>query len=204
MKRIALTFDDGPSDWTPEILRLLGEHDARATFFVLGEWVARRPALTREIAEAGHDLGNHTFTHADLPDLDDDAIEDELARTSAAIAAATGNGPRLFRAPAFRKDARVLDVVARVGLVDVGCSVNPEDWRAERTADAIVDSVLAGAQPRAIVDLHDGFPPYWSQARRDCGPTVEAVRRLVPELQRQGYELVTVTELLSAVPAEPD
>ena len=203
MTQLALTFDDGPSDWTPEVVRILNEHDARAAFFVIGEWAAQRPDLVRELAARGHDVGNHTYTHVpqgDLCDLSDEEIEDELRRTNAAIEAALGRPPRLFRAPAFGKDERVLEVVRRLGLVDVDCDVNPEDWRSGLDAAAIVKHVLANAAPRAIVDLHDGYPPYWGRARRDCTPTVEALRILLPELRGRGYEVVSVSELLSAAP----
>ena len=202
MTQLALTFDDGPSDWTPAILELLAEHEARASFFVIGEWVVELPEVVRRMVELGHEVGNHTYTHVpdgDLRDLDDGQIEDEVTRTSAAIEAAVGRPPRLFRAPAFKKDERVLRVVERLGLVDVGCSVNPEDWRVDLGADAIAEHVLRGAAPGAIVDLHDGYPPYWGQARRDCTPTVEALRKVVPALRREGYELVTVSELFGAV-----
>ena len=202
MTQLALTFDDGPSDWTPAILDLLAEHDARATFFVIGEWAAERPDVVRRMVELGHEVGNHTYTHVpegDLRDLDDGRIEDELTRASGAIEAAAGRPPRFFRAPAFKKDERVLRVVERLGLVDVGCSVNPEDWRSDVDAEAIAAHVLRGAAPGAIVDLHDGFPPYWGEARRDCTPTVEALREVVPALHDEDYELVTVAELFSAV-----
>ncbi len=166
---------------------------------MIGEWVERRPDLVRQIRAAGHDVGNHTYTHADLPDLADAEVASELERTAATVERVLGDRPRLFRAPGFKKDGRVLEIVARMGLVDVGCDVNPEDWRNDLSAEEIARRVLANVGPRSIVDLHDGFPPYWPLARRDCTPTVLALERLVPELQRRGYRLVSLTELLASV-----
>jgi chitooligosaccharide deacetylase len=193
--KLALTFDDGPSQWTEPLLEALAEEDARATFFVLGSHVLERPDVLRRCAAAGNEIGNHTWSHPSLTECDDDTIRDELLRTGEAIASVLGAAPRRFRAPNFGLDGRVAAIAAELGLEHVGCDVNPDDWRPGLEARTIADAVLASARDGAIVDLHDGRPPEPTTARRDCTPTVDAVRLLLPALRGRGYELLTVSEL---------
>jgi peptidoglycan/xylan/chitin deacetylase (PgdA/CDA1 family) len=195
LTRVALTFDDGPSEWTPAVLDLLREHEALATFFLIGERVRERPETARRIAADGHELGSHTLTHPRLTSLDPDALRVEIAGGVKAVEQATGRRPRLFRAPRFQLDAQVLEVVAELGLESVLADVDPEDWLPGRDSHTIFRLVLAGLRPNAIVDLHDGLPPPPTRARDDCAPTVEALEHLLPCLRAEGYEPVTVSEL---------
>jgi peptidoglycan/xylan/chitin deacetylase (PgdA/CDA1 family) len=198
---VALTFDDGPSDWTEPILDALAEHGAHATFFVIGAHVAGRERLLRRMNADGHGVGNHTFDHVNLTAVDDVELAAQIDRGRAAIVAALGFAPRLFRAPFFRKDDVVLDEVERQGHVDVGADVYPLDWDPGVDADTIVERVIADVGPRSIVCLHDGVPPNRQTPRTDCTSTVEAVRRLLPALRDRGYACVSVTELFSWSPA---
>jgi chitooligosaccharide deacetylase len=193
--KLALTFDDGPSQWTEPLLDALAGEDARATFFVLGSHVLDRPDALRRSAAAGNEIGNHTWSHPSLTECEDDAIRNELLRASEAIESVLGAAPRWFRAPNFGLDERVAAIAAGLELEHVGCDVNPDDWRPGLDARTITDAVLASARAGAIVDLHDGRPPEPTSARRDCTPTVDAVRLLLPALRERGYELVTVSEL---------
>lgn len=195
MKRAALTFDDGPSAWTPAVLELLQEHGARATFFLIGSRVRERPGTARDIRAAGHELGSHTLTHPRLTELGDDEIRAEIAGGIDAIDEVLGERPRLFRAPGFHADARVLEIVSELELDAVFADVDPEDWRPGKDSHTIFRHVLAGLRPGAIVDLHDGYPPPPTSARDDCSPTLEALEHLLPCLRAEGYELVTVSEL---------
>jgi peptidoglycan/xylan/chitin deacetylase (PgdA/CDA1 family) len=186
-KLLALTFDDGPSEYTDAIVDLLGEHGGHGTFFVLGEALERdeqRAARLRRASAAGHEIGNHTYSHPHLGELADDAVLAELARAATMIAEHTGSEPRLVRCPYGEDEARV----ARLGGFDavVGWSVDPEDWSDPDPAE-IVSRVLAGAAPGGIVVLHDG------DGRAN---TVTALRTLVPALVADGFELVTVSDLL--------
>jgi peptidoglycan/xylan/chitin deacetylase (PgdA/CDA1 family) len=115
-KLIALSFDDGPADGTDDVLAVLREHDAVATFFVLGRQVEGRVSILRRVAHAGHELGNHTFSHPDLGALEPAQIEDELVRTSAAIEGAAGVRPRLMRPPYGRGMRRAAPVATRLGM----------------------------------------------------------------------------------------
>jgi peptidoglycan/xylan/chitin deacetylase (PgdA/CDA1 family) len=193
--KLALTFDDGPSVWTPRILELLREHEARATFFLIGRRVQERPDGAREIAAAGHELGSHTLTHPRLTEIPDDEVRAEILGGVEAFEEALGERSRLFRAPGFHADERVLEVVGELGLEAVFADVDPEDWRPEVESHTIFRRVLEGARDGAIVDLHDGYPPPPTSARDDCGATVQALEHLLPCLRAEGYELVTLSEL---------
>jgi peptidoglycan-N-acetylglucosamine deacetylase len=193
--RLALTFDDGPSAWTPPILDLLREHEARATFFLIGERVRERPEGAREIAAAGHELGSHTLTHPRLTDIPNDEVRSEILGGVEAFEEVLGERSPLFRAPGFHADERVLAIVSELGLEAVFADVDPEDWRSEVDSHTIFRRVLGGVRDGAIVDLHDGYPPPPTSARDDCTATVEALEHLLPCLRAQGYELVTLAEL---------
>jgi peptidoglycan/xylan/chitin deacetylase (PgdA/CDA1 family) len=197
-REIALTFDDGPSaEWTPAILDLFREHGARATFFVLGSAIAGREAILERAAAEGHELANHAFSHRDPATLTDDDLRDELERTSSLLEAAVGKRPQHFRPPYADTDFRVADVARAAGLVrTVLRSIDPADW-SEPDADAIADRVLAGARRGSIVCLHDSLAPGEERGTPTRQPTVDALHKIVPELGRRGFRLVTVRELLA-------
>ncbi len=198
MKPLALTFDDGPSAWTPLVLDLLREADLRATFFVIGARVRERPDEVRRIAAEGHELGSHTLTHPRLTEVSDEEARAEILGGVEALEEVLGERPRLFRAPGFHADERELALVSALGLEAVFADVDPEDWRPGKDSHTIFRLVLDGLRPGAIVDLHDGYPPPPTSSRDDCTPTVEALDHLLPCLRAKGYELVTVSELLAA------
>ena len=195
MKRIALTFDDGPSRWTLSTLQLLREHEARATFFLIGQRVRERPHDVRRILEEGHEVGSHTMTHPRLTEIGDDEVRREIQDGAHAVAEVTGERPHLFRAPGFHADERVLAIVEELKLDPVFADVDPQDWQPGAVSHGILSLVLARCQDGCIVDLHDGYPPPPTRSRDDCTPTVEALGHLLPALRAAGYELVTVSEL---------
>ncbi len=194
-QRIALTFDDGPSEWADPLLDIPATHSVHATFFVVGSYVQERADLVRRMHDAGHELGNHTFDHVDAAhEREDDVLRDQIARTSEAIEAATGTGPALMRPPYGKDVCRVARLAGGRGLAPtVLWSVQAWDWDGETGATWIRERVLEDVHPGAIVLLHDGAPPYDSSSRQ---ATVEAVAGLVPELLGRGFEPVTVSELL--------
>jgi peptidoglycan/xylan/chitin deacetylase (PgdA/CDA1 family) len=193
--KLALTFDDGPSSWTPMVLELLSEHQAHATFFLIGARVRERPDDVRRLVADGHELGSHTLTHPRLTDIPDDEARAEIVGGIDALEEVLGERLTLFRAPGFHADERVLKIVADLGLVAVFADVDPQDWRAEKDSHTIFRCVLEEARDGAIVDLHDGYPPPPTSARDDCTATVEALDHLLPCLRAEGYELVTVSAL---------
>lgn len=187
---VALTFDDGP--WplqTEAILAILAGKDVPATFFMLGSRVDRMPAATRAVANAGHAIGNHTYWHARLDDVTPEAAEWEIRSTARAIERVTGTRPRWLRPPCGSIDAAALQYIADSGSACALWTVDPQDWRADRTAQAIADSVVASVRPGAIVVLHDGGG--------DRSATIAALPMIIDRLRGAGYEFVTLDELSS-------
>jgi peptidoglycan/xylan/chitin deacetylase (PgdA/CDA1 family) len=195
LKPVALTFDDGPSRWTHLVLELLREHEARATFFVIGQRAREHPELVKQIVAEGHELGSHTLTHPRLTEIPEDEVRQEITGGLDAIEEVLGERPKLFRAPGFHADQRELAIVAELGLEAVFADIDPQDWRPDRDSHTIFGLVLRDFREGVIVDLHDGFPPPPTRSRTDCTPTVEALDHLLPCLRREDYRAVTVSEL---------
>jgi peptidoglycan/xylan/chitin deacetylase (PgdA/CDA1 family) len=186
---VALTFDDGPSMYTPRVLRLLRRARARATFFVVGSRAAARPDLVRAESLLGV-VGNHTWTHPRLVTLARRDLIRQLLRTQAAIVRATGGmRPRLFRPPYGVGTPAETAAVHALGLVDVRWSVDSFDSRPGATAGSVVRNVLAELRPGAIVLLHEIHP--W---------TVRALPRVLRALRRRGLTPVTIPELVALDP----
>ena len=188
-KLLALTFDDGPSELTPLVLDALRRHAAHATFFVLGQSLEGREDILRRALSEGHELGNHGYSHSHPGWLSDSQLRDELAATAAAVERAVGIAPRLVRPPYGEDPDRVARLAFDLGLgPTVLWSLDPKDWMPP-PPERIVEEIVRGARPGAIVDLHDG-----SRARG----TVEALPLVLSALAEEGYRLVTVSELLAA------
>jgi chitooligosaccharide deacetylase len=193
---IALTFDDGPAEWTEPILDVLAEHSAHATFFVIGSAAERQPELILRIAAAGHEIGNHTWSHPRLSECDDDRVRAELETTNAALREILGRAPLRFRAPHYDADARVLAIASDLDLAHTGGNVTPPDWHASCTAAYITAFVVQQARAGAVIGLHDGIPPTGGKGGRSRQATVDAVREIVPRLRDLGFECVTAGALL--------
>ena len=189
--KIALTFDDGPSESTPNLLEILAKHQARATFFQCGANVQRLPHIARAVLEAGHELGNHTYSHPHLYFKSAAFIEDEIRKTQVAITGATGVTPHLFRAPYGLRWFGLRAAQRRFELLAVMWTTIGLDWRLP--AGSITDRVLRGAHNGAILCLHDGRD---IQSGPDVRPMLDAVRSALPLLVARGFHFVTVSELL--------
>lgn len=199
MARIALTFDDGPAQWTDPILDVLLAHGARATFFVIGSVAEQRTKILRRIVTEGHEVGNHTWSHPLLArDCDDELVHDELERTNLLLAEVIGSPPRRFRAPRYDVDERVVAIARRLGLTHTRGDVRPPDWDRRCTAGFISTFVLQQARADTIVGLHDGIAPNETSPAESRQATVDAVATMVPRLRERGFELVTVRTLLGA------
>ena len=185
---VALTFDDGPHPrYTPAILDLLKQYGAKATFFVIGKNVELYGDVARRAAAEGHEIGNHTYAHPALAALQGNELERELLEAEALIEECTGKLPTLFRPPEGYCTGAVAEVVARNGGKVILWSIDTEDWMG-RTAEEIVNTVMRGVVPGAIVLFHDYV------AHKST--TVEALKEILPRLCAAGYRFVTVSELL--------
>lgn len=182
-----LTFDDGPSsEWTPQILDLLANHDVQATFFVIGCHIKGRDKILTRACADGHTIGVHAWAHPRLTDLTDDQVDYELHRTREQIYLWTGWAPRVWRAPYYAADARVLRIARSLGLEHVGADVVPDDWMLNDAA-VIAERVLEATRNRvdvANVTLHDGIPPGGGSASctQSRQPTVDALRIILETL----------------------
>lgn len=197
-KLVALTFDDGPGPDTADLLDVLGDHDARATFFVRGEAVDdTTEELVRRASVAGHEIANHTHSHlGKLGEREPKLVDEEILRTHRRLAESTGIEPTLIRPPYGHCLEEIDRAAGRLGYAaTVKWSVMPRDWE-QPGANVIASHVLAEVHPGAIVVMHDGSTP--SREVHSRAQTVEAVRMLIPELRARGFELVTVSELVAA------
>jgi peptidoglycan/xylan/chitin deacetylase (PgdA/CDA1 family) len=188
---IALTFDDGPSEATGELLEILARHRAPATFFQIGANVRRLPEVAREVLAAGHEIGNHSDTHPLLALQSPDFIHRELEAAQDTIERATGQRPRYFRAPYGVRWFGMRQAQRRLGLSGVMWSTLALDWK--RPAPTVVSRLSDGAAPGAILCLHDGRV---LQPRPDIGVTLQAVRQFLPKLMEQGFRFEKVTDIL--------
>ncbi|MBI3471489.1 MAG: polysaccharide deacetylase family protein [Candidatus Solibacter usitatus] len=190
-RSLALTFDDGPSEATPGLLRILDEFGAAATFFVCGRNVERLPGVAREVAARGHEIGNHSWSHARFWLRSPAFIAQELARAQSAIRETTGRTPTLFRAPFGARWFGLRHAQRQMNLLGVMWTVVGLDWKLP--AERIARRVLAAASNGAIVCLHDGRG---LEPNPDIHETLAAVSRLLPELRGRGFAFETVSQLL--------
>ncbi|MDR7868422.1 MAG: polysaccharide deacetylase family protein [Sporomusaceae bacterium] len=187
VKVIALTLDDGPHyKMTPEILAVLKEKQVRATFFVLGENAVKSPEFVAREAADGHEIAVHGYHHSSLARLNRKDINAELAAAEKAIGREAAARPVLFRPPGGLYSDVVVAAARNRGYTLVLWDIDPHDW-ARPPVDSVVGTVLKRAAPGSIVLLHDGQYPL---------PTAKALAIIIDRLRADGYELVTVSELL--------
>lgn len=188
---VALTFDDGPSPYTPQVLAVLKQFDVKATFFLWGQHVRQFPDYARQELAAGHVSGNHTWTHPHLTTLSNAAVMKELTNTQNEIRQVTGFTPTLFRPPYGDYDANVLAVAGQAGLPStIAWSYAPLDWEMP-PASVIASRVLSNTSNGSIILLHDGGG--------DRSQTVAALPTIIQGLQARGLRLVTVPQMLAGI-----
>ncbi len=190
-RAVALTFDDGPSESTPQLLDLLASHDVRATFFLCGHNARQLPDIARRICDAGHEIGNHGFGHPYYPLKSPACVGDDVRRGQQAILEVTGAGPRWFRPPFGLRWFGLRRAFRELGLVGVQWTVIGDDWRLP--AAKIVDRIARRVENGAIVCLHDGRR---LERNPDIRATLEAVSELIPLLRSRGFDFETVGGLL--------
>ena len=181
-KCAALTFDDGPhTSNTPELLGYLDEYDAKATFFMIGQQVPAKADIVRQVAEAGHEIGNHTWSHPQLTKISAGVITQELNDTSDAIEDVIGKAPFLMRPPYGAVNDSVM---SGRNMAFIEWSVDPQDWK-DRDSDIVYQRVTSTTDQNDIVLSHDIHPT-----------TVKAYPRILETLTADGYTFVTVSQLL--------
>ena len=195
-KKVALTFDDGPSVSTPAILAILEEKRADGTFFMLGEAVERNPELARQITLQGSEVANHSMKHDSLPTSAD------LRATNDTVEDASGLRPCSFRPPYGRVDAPLTQRASDQGMNTVLWDVDTEDWTDWSSIESVAAGTMANAQPGSIILMHDGGDAVRSK-------TIGSLPLIIDGLRAQGYSFVTVSELLGnriewTVPDESD
>lgn len=203
-KIVALTYDDGPNPpYTTQILDVLEREHVHATFFVVGQAVAAYPSVVRREMHDGDALGNHTWAHTHMILMDPAQLADSLRRTDQAVYRAAGVHLRIMRPPFGARDWLVLNQVKKLGYTPVMWSVPlPRDWE-DPSPQTIARRVLAYVQDGSIIVLHDGNRGIVCDRTRPSAKTcdrssdIEATRIIVATLKRDGYQFVTVPELLA-------
>lgn len=199
-RKIALTFDDGPNDpHTQRLLEVLDRHGARATFFLIGRYVQQRPDLVRSIAEQGHVIGNHTFSHPLLIFESRRRVQDEIVRCRKAITEAIGPHSHLFRPPWGGRRPGVFPLVRELGLVPVMWNVMGYDWKAP-SAEYIQGKLRSRIKGGSVILLHDGGHIRFGM---DRSATVKATDAIISHYRGEGYEFVTIPEMMNREASRP-
>lgn len=184
-KKVAISFDaTWGTDLTDEILDILASHGIATTFFLAGYWVDKHPDYVVKIAAAGHELGNHSYSHPHMNTLNEQGIGYELQKNGDLILDLTGQRTTLFRPPFGEYNNLVISTASALGYHTIQWSVDSLDWK-NLTSNQIYDRVMDQIRPGSIVLFHNAAPG-----------TPGAIRRLIPDLLARGYEIVPVSQLL--------
>jgi len=193
VRAVALTFDDGPSPATRQVLDILDAYHIRATFFFIGKNAAAWPDLAREAQRRGHAIGNHTWSHPLLAPVESvRAIDAEIERASDSIQRTAGVSPAFFRPPHGWRSPLMMRECRRRGLTVVTWTIDAEDWKGI-PPDELVARVVRSVRPGSIILLHDGRG---TALMPDAHNTVEALPRIIEGLANRGYHFVTVPDLI--------
>ena len=185
VKCVALTFDDGPGPFDDRLLQILKDNDAKATFFLIGNKVAANPTGAKRIADAGMEIGSHTWEHPNMATIPTDDIAGQFSRANDAITAATGRTPTIYRPAGGLSSEAVRQTAAKFGLAEILWDVISFDWANDSNTAATRYMLMTYIKPASVVLFHDTF-----------SSTVDVVYQFIPVLKANGYRLVTVSELL--------
>ncbi|MFI7698972.1 polysaccharide deacetylase family protein [Nonomuraea sp. NPDC049480] len=191
VKCIALTFDDGPGKYAGTLLDTLKKHNAKATFFLEGQYAKSRPKYVKRMVAEGHELGNHSYKHPDFTKLEAWEIRSEIKKTQDAVKKAAGVEPKLLRPPYGMADMQVSEIAAEFDMPIILWTGGSEDW-ASKNVDAIKKKTLEVAKQDGIILMHD-----WVKQ------TVDAMPSIIKTLQNKGYHLVTVSDIVKKENLEP-
>lgn len=190
--KIALTFDDGPHPrYTEEILDILDSFGIKATFFVIGENAQKYPELVKHEVEAGHEVGNHTYSHPHMRATSEEQLLEEMKKTEQVLSEICGYEPSLFRPPEGFCCKAVKNGAQSMSYQIMLWDIDTNDW-AHNSVNNIVKTVVGNVKAGDIILCHDFVTK--------PSPTPDALRKFIPKLQAMGYEFVTVSELLACEP----
>ena len=182
---VALTFDDGPSKHTARLLDIFATYGGKGTFFVVGNLIDNRADTVKRMADEGHEVAGHSWSHRQLTKLTPSELTDQIMTTRAKIYEVTGVDSTVIRPPYGAFNSDVKEVCANLGIVMVNWSIDTLDWK-NKNADMVYNAIMKDVKDGAIILCHDLH-----------STTVDAMERVIPDLIEQGYQLVTVSELLS-------
>lgn len=180
-KQIAITFDDGPSLYTEELLDGLMKRNVKSSFFLIGKKVEEFPDIVKREKEEGHLIGNHTYNHVDISKVSEEVAKEELGKTDQALKKILGEGTIYVRPPFGIRQKKLEE---ELDLIPVMWSIDPLDWTTENVTE-IVNKVVTEADENDIILMHDCYKS-----------SVEAALRIIDILQKEDFEFVTVEELL--------
>jgi peptidoglycan-N-acetylglucosamine deacetylase len=199
-RQIALTYDDGPNDpHTLRLLEVLAKHSIHATFFLIGRYVQQRPDLAREIVQAGHIVGNHTFTHPLLIFKNETEIRRQLLDCQAALQDAIGRPSNLFRPPFGGRRPAVFRVARELSLEPIMWNITGYDWNAPPAAE-VEKKVIKQIRGGDVILLHDGGH---QQIGADRSQTVLATDRILARYKDEKYEFVTIPQMMTKSAGNP-
>ncbi|MCM3654558.1 polysaccharide deacetylase family protein [Metabacillus litoralis] len=192
-KKIALTFDDGPDPrFTGQVLDVLKQYNVPATFFLMGSRANAYPDIVKRINKEGHIIGNHSYWHPNLvEEADIGTLEREISQTEETLNKIIGYRPKLFRPPYGFLYEALVEYLAKKEFNVILWTVDSLDWQ-EDPPEKIANKVIKETHPGAIILMHDGGE--WDADRTN---TIESLRQIIPELQKEGYEFVTVPQLVN-------
>ncbi|WP_050616694.1 polysaccharide deacetylase family protein [Bacillus testis] len=188
-KLIALTFDDGPSLYTNQILDILDGYTIKATFFVVGEAVKKYPEIIRRIKKENHVIGNHTWNHPSILEISSVELSDQIVKTNEAIKEVLNEEPILFRAPYGSIDNESFQLIRSLGLTSVLWNVDSLDWSINESS-ALEKRIKKDTVSDSIILLHDGNQ--YGSGPRDV--TVKSLPQIIDYLIKEGYTFVTIPE----------
>ncbi len=183
---VALTFDDGPGEYTMRVISVLKQYNVPATFFVTGGAVRRHQDIIKQTVSLGYTVGNHTYSHLKLIEADEFLIIDEIRKTENIIFQATGVKPKWFRPPELRLDSKIIKVSSALGYQIVLATIDPGDYK-KMPPSVILDRVLKNIKPGAVIVLHDGGG--------DQESTVRALPLIISFLRARGLQFVSLDQL---------
>lgn len=192
-KKVALTFDDGPdSNFTPQVLDILNNYGVKGTFFILGSAANKNRDILKRIDEEGHEIGGHSWSHSNLSKSSESKIRDELRSTKNIIKEVVGEPLPIMRLPYGAFNKSTLNIIASEGYHNIYWTIDPRDWSGN-SSETIENIIARDLRPGAIILLHSSGSP------NSISKSVKALPNIIENIKSQGYEIVTITELLEDI-----